>query len=65
MPKMLERLRDLVLGGKCDDSNGTAPALVIRVRCNRCGEEITTRIEKAHASKRCTTAPTPETTSPD
>ena len=49
MPKMLERLRDLVLGGKCDDSNGTAPALVIKVRCDRCGEEIRTRVEKAHA----------------
>jgi hypothetical protein len=49
MPRMLERLRDLVLGGKCEDSHGTAPALVIRVRCARCGEEITTRVEKAHA----------------
>lgn len=49
MPRMLERLRDLVLGGKCEDSNGTAPALVIKVRCNHCGEEITTRVEKAHA----------------
>ena len=49
MPKMLERLRDLVLGGKGEDSQGTAPALVIKVRCDRCGEEITTRVEKAHA----------------
>ena len=46
---MFERLRDLVLGGKCEDSNGTAPALVIKVRCAHCGEEIATRVEKAHA----------------
>ena len=31
MAKMFERLRDLVLGGKSEDSNGTAPALVIKV----------------------------------
>ncbi|NLO73901.1 MAG: hypothetical protein GX100_07325 [candidate division WS1 bacterium] len=49
MAKMFERLRDLVLGGKCEDSNGTAPALVIKVRCAHCGEEIATRVEKAHA----------------
>jgi len=49
MPKIFERLRDLVLGGKCEDSHGTAPALVIKVRCARCGEQITTRVEKAHA----------------
>jgi hypothetical protein len=48
MPRLIERLRDIVLGAKCEDSNGTAPALKIKVRCSKCGEEITTRVEKAH-----------------
>ena len=49
MPGIIEKLRDAVLGTRCPDSNGTAPALVIRIRCKHCGEEITTRVEKAHA----------------
>ena len=49
MPKLIERLREMVLGGKCEDTNGTAPALIIKVRCSNCGEEIATRVEKAHA----------------
>ena len=48
MTKFLERLREMVLGERCGDSNGTAPALHLKVRCARCGEEIVTRIEKAH-----------------
>lgn len=49
MTRLLARLREMVLGAECEDSNGTAPALMIKVRCAHCGEEITTRIEKAHA----------------
>lgn len=49
MPGLLEKLREVVLGSRCVDSNGTAPALMITVRCKRCGEEIKTRVEKAHA----------------
>lgn len=49
MPGIIERLRAVVLGSRCADSNGTAPALMIRIRCDHCGEEITTRVEKAHA----------------
>ena len=49
MPGIIERLRAVMLGSRCEDSNGTAPALMIRIRCKHCGEEITTRVEKAHA----------------
>ncbi|HEY3398190.1 MAG TPA: hypothetical protein VGM19_11100 [Armatimonadota bacterium] len=49
MAGFLDRLREVVLGCKTDDSNGTAPALLIKVRCKSCGEEITTRVEKAQA----------------
>jgi hypothetical protein len=49
MPGIIEKLRAMMLGPRCEDSDGTAPALVLRIRCKRCGEEITTRIEKAHA----------------
>jgi hypothetical protein len=49
MPGLLEKLREVVLGSRCPDSNGTAPALMITVRCKHCGEEIRTRVEKAHA----------------
>ena len=49
MSSIMEKLRAVVLGSRYEDSNGTAPALVIRIRCKHCGEEITTRVEKAHA----------------
>lgn len=49
MPGLAQRLRDMFLGGKLADSNGTAPALKMKIRCDQCGEEITTRVEKAHA----------------
>ena len=49
MPGIIERLRAVMLGSRCEDSNGTAPALMIRIRCKHCGEDITTLVEKAHA----------------
>ncbi len=49
MPGLVQRLREMFLGTKPPDSNGTAPALMIKIRCDQCGEEISTRVEKAHA----------------
>lgn len=48
MPGLFDRLRDMVLGS-CPNSEPTAPALVVEVKCDQCGEIIKTRIEKAHA----------------
>jgi len=60
MNSLLEKLRELVVGAKCPDSHGTAPALMIKVRCNNCGETITTRVEKAHAFQEQYRTPTGE-----
>ena len=49
MSRLFERLRDMVLGRQGETGNGRAPALMVTVRCDRCGEQITTRVEKAHA----------------
>jgi hypothetical protein len=45
--KLLTSLRQ-VLAGEVARSNGTAPALNLRVRCAECGELIPTRIDKAN-----------------
>lgn len=49
MSSLFERLRDMVLGRQSETGDGRAPALLVKVRCDRCGEQITTRVEKAHA----------------
>jgi len=48
MGKLIERLRDALLGTEANDSHGTAPAVRIVVECAKCGEHIAARIEKAH-----------------
>ena len=49
MPTLLERLGRALLGSeeecRCDHS---APALRLVVKCNKCGELIQTRVEKAY-----------------
>ncbi len=46
MGKLIERLRDALLGTEANDSHGTAPAVRIVVECAKCGEHIAARIEK-------------------
>ena len=45
--KLFQSLRHILLGVQ-PDSNGTAPALRVRVRCTRCGEVIAVRVDKAN-----------------
>ncbi len=48
MGKLIDKLRDALLGHAPNDSGGMAPALLVTVECEKCGERITTRIEKAY-----------------
>jgi len=48
MTTLLQRLQQIFWGEGPADSNGTAPALQVKVKCSQCGEIIATRIEKAY-----------------
>jgi len=48
MTTLLQRLQRIFWGEGRADSNGTAPALQVKVKCGQCGEIIATRIEKAY-----------------
>jgi hypothetical protein len=44
----MERIAHVLLGDEAQDSHGTAPALRVMLRCGKCGELLSTRIEKAY-----------------
>ena len=48
MTTLLQRLREVFWGEEAAGSNGTAPALLVTVKCDQCGEIISTRIEKVY-----------------
>ena len=47
MGKLFDALKQ-TLFGVAPDTNGTAPALHVKVQCERCGEVIPVRVDKAN-----------------
>ena len=47
MSKLLDGLKQALLGDP-DNSNGAAPALHVTVKCDKCGEVIRVRVDKAN-----------------
>ena len=47
MARLLDSIKQSLLG-RALASESTAPALEIKVRCGKCGEVITTRVDKAN-----------------
>ncbi len=47
MGRFLHSIRHTLLGDPAS-SDGTAPALQVRVKCRRCGEVIAVRVDKAN-----------------